>query len=79
MLSKNPINLHDKSVVLRLSSQEIEESMYADIRRPDNRFPSLICINLSLSLGNIHFEPIQFPIMTYISYQAILRPQIYLD
>lgn len=31
VLSKNPINLHEKCIVVRLSSQEIEGSMHAGI------------------------------------------------
>lgn len=53
--------------------------MYAHICEPDNWFHSVICIKLSLSLGNVHFELIQFPIMTDISYQAIQHPQIFLE
>lgn len=66
-----PPNLHGNAAALSLPSQETEGSAYADIHKADNWFA------FSLSLGNIHFEPIQFPIMIYISYQAVLGSWIH--
>lgn len=77
LLITNLINLCDKLVVLHLRSQEID--MYAHICEPDNWFHSVICIKLHLSLGNVHFGLIQFPIMIAISYRAIQHPQIFLE